>query len=413
MKRILYTALALMLCLCLFAVPALAAGTGASLTGPGTVRAGDTVTLTLSLEGSGISFASGTLEYDNTQLELLETERTIGNGWTGNFDGNAFLIWDDTLEHSIEGKAGIFTLTFKVKADVATGAAIRVCVKDLSVSDGSQDTPLADAVYSVSVAAPLSKDNNLKSLTVSNATISPSFSAGTTSYTAEVPFEVNKLQLSALASDGKAKVSVNNPELKAGGTTNVTVTVTAENGSKKTYTIAVTRGEDPNYEASSEAELSGITVDGFQLSPGFSPENTEYVIWLPYETESVTVSASAANGKANVTVEGGDNLTAGADNRIQVICTAEDGSQKIYTIVAKRAAAHGSAPTEPSEEPTEPSTEPGTQPEEEPTVPAPTQPQTPAGNENAGGISWWIVLIVAIVCYTGGILMDHLLLHKK
>lgn len=81
--------------------------------------------------------------------------------------------------------------------------------------------------------------------------------------------------------------------------------------------------------------------------------------------------------------------------------------------VGRRNAAHGSAPTEPSEEPTEPSTEPGTQPEEEPTVPAPTQPQTPAGNENAGGISWWIVLIVAIVCYTGGILMDHLLLHKK
>ena len=36
---------------------------------------------------------------------------------------------------------------------------------------------------------------------------------------------------------------------------------------------------------------------------------------------------AAANGKADVTVEGGDSLTAGADNEIKVICTAENGEQ--------------------------------------------------------------------------------------
>ena len=295
MKKILYMALALILCLCLFAVPALAAGTGASLTGPGTVRAGDTITLTLSIEGSGISFVSGSLVYDTTVLELKGTERTIQNGWSGDFDGNGFLIWDDTLEHPIDGKTGIFTLTFQVKSSVATGTAIEIRVKDLTVSDGSADTNLSDAVYSVSVAAPKSGDNTLKSLTVSNATLSPAFSAGTTSYTAEVPFEVSKLDVKAVANDGKATVKVNNPTLTPDGTTKVTITVTAENGSKKTYTITVTRAQDPNYVPSNNSTLTQIQVDGYVLSPVFDASNTQYVVWLPYETENVTVSGTAAD----------------------------------------------------------------------------------------------------------------------
>ena len=214
---------------------------------------------------------------------------------------------------------------------------------------------------------------------------------------------MSKLNVSAAANDGKAKVSINSPNLKPGGTTNVTVTVTAENGSTKTYTIAVKRAQDPNYVASSNNDLSGITVNGFLLSPVFSADNTSYVIWLPYETDSVSVSGTAADSKAEVAVEGGTGLIAGADNEIKVICTAEDGTQKGYTVIAKRAAAHDGS-TEPTDPPTEP-TEPSTEPDDEPTVPAPTEPQMPSGSENNGGIPWWTLLIVGVVCFGLGALV--------
>jgi hypothetical protein len=166
--------------------------------------------------------------------------------------------------------------------------------------------------------------------------------------------------------------------------------VAAENGSKKTYTISVKRAQDPNYVASNNNNLSGISVDGFLLSPVFSAENTNYVIWLPYETESVTISGTVADSKASVTVEGGSDLKAGQDNVIKVICTAESGAQKIYTVVAKRAASHDGSvdPTEPATQPTESQT--------------PTEPQEPTANEKRSGVSVAVLIIVAILCLAGG-----------
>lgn len=415
MKRIFCMSMALLLCLCLFAMPALAASASASLTGPGTVRAGDTITLTFNLNGSGIFGASGTLSYDAGQLELTGTSQKIGNGWAVEFNGNNFVAYDNNLAKPINSNTALFTVTFKVKSGVATGAAINVSYTNVAASDGNADANIGTVTYSATIAAPMSGDNALKSMTVTNAAISPAFSAGTTSYTAEVPFEVSKLDVKAEANDGKAKVSIDSPNLTPNGTTNVTVTVTAENGSKKTYTIAVKRAQDPNYVASSNNDLAGITVDGFLLSPVFSAENTQYVIWLPYETENVTVSGTAADSKASVTVEGGSGLLAGQDNEVKVICTAEDGSQKVYTVIAKRAAAHDGStePTEPETEPTEPSTE----PETVPTEPAPTEPQKPVEQETSGGIPWWVLLIVGVVCLAGGaaagIFVDRKYLNNK
>lgn len=143
------------------------------------------------------------------------------------------------------------------------------------------------------------------------------------------------------------------------------------------------------------------------------------MMWLPYETEEVSVSATPADYKASVRVEGGKDLVAGADNEIKVICIAEDGTEKVYTVIAKRAAAHGSTeptvpPTEPPTQPTEPSTAP-TEPATVPTTP-PTEPVQPGEQEQNGGIQAW-VLIVACIGFlllgaVAGILVGKKLLKK-
>lgn len=398
MKRIISLTLIAILCVSLFAMTAFAASASATLTGPGTVRAGDTITLTFNLNGSGIYGASGTLSYDSSVLELKGTSQKIGNGWAVEFNGNNFVAYDNNLAKPINKNTELFTVTFKVK-NVAVGTSVKVSYTGVTASDGNADKNIGTVTYSKTIAAPMSTDNNLKSLNVSNATISPAFSANTTSYTAEVPFDVSKLDIKATANDSKAKVSVNSPNLTPGGTTKVTITVTAENGSAKTYTISVKRAQDPNYVASSNNDLADISVKGFLLSPVFSAENTKYVIWLPYETEKVTVSGTPSDSKANVTIEGGNNLTAGADNEIKVICTAEDGTQKVYTIIAKRAAAHDGT-TKPSVPSTEPSTEPTTEPSTPATTPA--EPQNKENQSNDGGIQPWLVLVVGVACLAVG-----------
>jgi hypothetical protein len=289
------------------------------------------------------------------------------------------------------------------------------------ISDGAADAKVGTVSYKATVQEPVSADNSLQSLTVSNATISPAFDPNVTDYTASVPFSVGRLDLSVLPA-GKATVNVQSGYLTPGATTKVTITVTAENGESKVYTIAVTRAQDPNYVASSNNNLSGITVDGFLLSPVFSADKTQYLVWLPYETESITVSGTAADSKASVTVEGGANLVAGQDNEIKVICTAEDGTQKVYTVIAKRAAAHGGSteptvpptqPTQPAEPTVPPTTAPATQPTTQPVTP--TEPSAPVqpGEAAEGGIPVWVLILVAIVCLGGGFAAGMFLKKKK
>jgi len=411
MKRYINLILILILCFSLLSVTAFAAGESATLTGPGQVRAGDTITVALNVTGNGIYGASGILSYNSSQLTFVKAEPVVGSTWAVEFNGNHFVVYDNNLSTPIRGTAAMLALTFKV-VNVAPGTVITVSCDDLAVSDGNADAKLGSVSYQTTVLAPKSTDNNLQSLTVSNATLNPAFSAGTTSYTAEVPFSVSQLDIQAVANSGKASVRIDNPVLTPGATTNVKVTVTAENGSVKTYTIAVKRAQDPNYVASGNNLLSGINVSGFQLSPAFQADKTNYVIWLPYETESVSVTGTAADSKASVRVEGGTGLVAGQDNVIKVICIAENGTEKVYTIIAKRAAAHDGStePTQPSQ-PTQPN-EP-TQPNQ-PTQPeAPTNPNTSSDKEASGGISLWILILVSALCLTVGILLGIVLTKKK
>ncbi|MBQ8337596.1 MAG: cadherin-like beta sandwich domain-containing protein [Oscillospiraceae bacterium] len=373
-----------------------AAGASASLTGASTVRAGDTITLNFNLGGSSLFGASGTLSYDAGQVSLVSTKQTVGSPWMVEFNGNNFVAYDNNLSNPINSNKTLFTVTFKVKS-VAAGTNIRISYTSVTASDGSADTNIGTVTYSATVAAPLSNDNNLASLVVDNATISPAFSSATTNYTASVPFEVSKLNVTAAAADSKAKVTVNNPNLTPDGTTKVTITVTAENGSKKTYTISVKRAKDPNYKASSNNALKSISVDGFLLSPVFDADTTNYVVWLPYETQSVKVSGKAADSKASVEVVGGENLAAGQDNKISVICTAENGDKKEYIVTVKRAAAHDGSV------------------DDAPTVSTPEPPDVtdPTEKTQNGGIAWWWLLVVGALTLGAGAVGGYIVGNKK
>lgn len=389
MKKIFSLALAVMLCLSFLYISASAEGASAVLTGPETVRGGDTITLTFKLNGTGLLGAQGELSYDPTQVELKSTAAKIASPWMVEFNGNKFVAYDNNQENPINEETAIFTATFKIK-DLAVGTEVTISVINVRASAGMGDDKLGTISYTTTMATPKSAVNSLKSLQVNNGTMTPAFNSQTTLYNVNVPFSVTKLDITYEKTDDKSKVRINSPELLPGGTTKVTVTVTAENGKIRIYTLAVKRENDPNYVPGSNNNLSGIRVGGFVLSPVFSPDRTNYVVWLPYETNRVTVTGMTEDSKASVRVEGGTNLVAGSDNEIRVICVAENGDEKVYTVIAKRAPAHDAQPTQPS-----------TQPETRPT----TQPGVPAGHVCPPGnnipiamvIIPWVLAIAALI----------------
>ncbi len=85
-------------------------------------------------------------------------------------------------------------------------------------------------------------DNSLSVLSISGGTLSPAFSYKVTNYTAEVPYNVTSVAVSATPSNPSATVvSVTGNEDLSVGANTITIIVKAGNGVTATYTITVTR----------------------------------------------------------------------------------------------------------------------------------------------------------------------------
>ena len=326
-------------------LPQRAEAASSSLSGDSTVQAGSTVTLTLSISGSNVMGIEATLEYDSNTLEFTNYDQKI-SGWTMDYNSNHFLLYG--VSNPINSSTGVVSVTFRVKSGLSAGSALTASFKNITVTDGSSESNIGTASWNGKVDAPLSSNCDLSSLSCSNATLSPSFSAKTTYYTCTVPFAVEKLELNYKKADNTSSVSVSGNELAVGANT-VTIKVTAANGTTKTYTIDVTRQQDPNYKASTDAALSTLTIEGATLSPTFTPTVTDYIAYVPFETRQVTIAAAAKDEKAQgVTGTGAVQLSATeSETVVTVTGTAEDGKTKqAYTIHVLRMPAYtGIVPT--------------------------------------------------------------------
>ena len=102
------------------------------------------------------------------------------------------------------------------------------------------------AIISVTVNAETVRGKNadLSRLEVVGVTLNPGFAAGITSYAATVPNSTGSIVVKATAEDTKATVSGTGEKLLSPGKNNIVITVRAEDGTIKTYTIIITRNEN-------------------------------------------------------------------------------------------------------------------------------------------------------------------------
>ena len=198
--------------------------------------------------------------------------------------------------------------------------------------------------YTINVTRQIANSNtNLSGLTISSGTLSPVFDSSVTSYSANVPFSTNIITVSGSKSDSKASVvySPVQPSALIVGNNTITATVTAEDGTFKSYTINVTR-----QIANSNPNLSGLNISSGTLSPVFDSSVTSYSANVPFSTNTITVSGSKSDSKASVVYSPvqPSALVVG-NNTISATVTAEDGTAKKYTVVIKRELNYITTPT--------------------------------------------------------------------
>ena len=136
------------------------------------------------------------------------------------------------------------TISFTAKK---VGTA-KITVKALNVSTSDTGKKWTGSkTITINVVKPREKstNNNLKSLSIDGLKLSPSFNSSTTSYTVEANANTTKVNIKASVSESHAKVSGTGSHNVSEGDNKFNIVVTAENGSKKTYTITV-KVIDPN-----------------------------------------------------------------------------------------------------------------------------------------------------------------------
>ncbi len=295
-----------------------------SLTGENRVYAGDTITLTY-CAGGDIYGGTGRFSYDSSVLTLSSASPAGSGGCTAQIKGDRFMFYKENLASPVPAGTPIFRLTFKVSPSAAVGKKFDVSVSDVVFSDGERDISAGGCSYSTSIARPLSANCFLSSLSIKDVTITPEFASGVTEYSAEVAENVETVEIDAKTQDANANWTVASNAVAPGETTPVSVVVTAENGTTRTYIINITRPKSAN------AALASLSIEGYTLEPEFSADVHEYRVKLR-DGVIPKVSAEAAMEVSAVSV--GEYVSEGDGiGSISVRVTAQSGAELVYKIM--------------------------------------------------------------------------------
>lgn len=181
-----------------------------------------------------------------------------------------------------------------------------------------------------------STNKALKDLVIENYALTPEFNAETTKYSITVEKDIEKLNITATPEDEKATVNIiGNEDLKVGNNI-VKVTVTAQDGTIRTYTISVTK---TNKESETEnLKLKTLQIKNATLSPEFDPSITSYIISVdnPESISKDDITAVAEDEDVQVSIT--ENTQANATERIITIMLEDsEGKQTgVYQITIQK-----------------------------------------------------------------------------
>lgn len=252
---------------------------------------------------SNVAFAEGKVEFYGDSVsgnvgEEVEVTITYRANQTISA-GEILIVYEPQMLEYISISPGeredAETLKWIVFRDGVTSVKIRFKIlkagsSTIKVSSGSQvhdssprpgPFPMQVMPFSLTVSGynpeAASNDNSLSSLQVSPGSLYPSFSSDKTSYSVSVENSCERLTVSAYANDDNASVSVSGTYLSV-GTNYIYVTVTAENGEQRTYTLRVTRAAGENETPQEESQTpEENTDDGGQLV-NVSVNGTDFII---------------------------------------------------------------------------------------------------------------------------------------
>ena len=235
----------------------------------------------------------------------------------------------DIKEYNISVKNEIDTITiYATLADNKAKFKEDFTKKEIDLIEGINKVMITviaenndENTYTINITRELSSNNTLKELMVNNELIK--LSKNEFLYNYKVGNEIENVTIDAVATDSKAKVDIAPFSSLQVGDNEIGIRVTAPNGEFVNYTLVVTR--EP--KLSNNSKLKSIVIDGYKLS--FN-KDIEYYDLKIKEEDSLNIKVEQEDEKAEVNIEGNNNLINGSIIKINV--KAEDGTYTRYFI---------------------------------------------------------------------------------
>lgn len=169
-------------------------------------------------------------------------------------------------------------------------------------------------------------NKNLSYLRVEEYEIYPEFNKNTLNYDLIIPEDVTKVDVDTEPEMEGAVVRISGNTKLTKSDSTINITVTAINGTSKTYKINVIKEPEVNLK------LESLEIEGLNLNPVFN-EDTFYYTSSIEDTEltDLNVIAKSNNESANIEIIGNKNIVDG-ENNINIILT-DDDETTIYQVL--------------------------------------------------------------------------------
>lgn len=205
------------------------------------------------------------------------------------------------------------------------------------VANGMNISEFEEALIIVNIIRK-SSINNLASLSADIGTFDIEFDKDVTVYTLTVPSDAKEVILSGSLEDLLSTVDgLYKYELTEDKTTAV-ITVTAEDGSTKVYTVYIIKEKPPVttpvvYYYSSNNYLKLLEVKDYELE--FNKEISDYNLTVKSDVKSLDITAIAEDSRARVEITGNENFKVGK-NTVTITVKAENGDVREYKLIVNK-----------------------------------------------------------------------------
>ena len=266
------------------------------------------------------------LSYDTTKLEYKSSNSEVSDIGV---NGNPIIITKKASGAPISTNTTLAAIVFGVKNNAKSGDC-NLTIDSSGVVLISGKTANATNTSSMVKIVSLSNDATLSSLKIPNTTLNPKFDKNTLEYTTTIT-DITELTVNAVASNSGSKIMISdNYKNLVKGDNDIKIVVTAEDGTKKTYTINITKSEGKGENTESVQEqysgdgLASLEIEKLELSPKFDTTIHEYTVKYIGEKDKLDINVTTTDPYYTTEITGNEELKEG-ENIINILVSDPDG----------------------------------------------------------------------------------------